>query len=361
MGDRMTTKRIGRLRALMKDQGLEALLITNSFNRKYITGFTGTSGYALVTDSGAYLFTDFRYMTQAPEQAPDFEVIEHAAKPMTTIREKLTELGICRLGFEPADLTYGTYVGYKAELGAIELVPAEPLVEKLRMTKDEEELAIMKAACELADRTFQHIVSFLKPGLTEKEVALEMEFFMRKHGATSTSFDTIVASGERSALPHGVASDRVLKPNEFVKLDFGALYQGYCSDLTRTVVLGKPTDKHREIYQIVLEAQEHALAHIKPGMSGKEADRLARDIIAKYGHADKFGHGLGHGLGMEIHEAPRLNPTGDIVLTEGMTVTVEPGIYLPGFGGVRIEDDIVVTGQGVERLTWATKDFICID
>jgi Xaa-Pro aminopeptidase len=357
----MTKKRIERLRAMMKDQGLEALFITNSYNRKYMTGFTGTSGYTLITDSGAFLFTDFRYMSQAPEQAPDFEVIEHAAKPMTTIREKLTELGIGRLGFEPSDVTYGTYLGYKNELGSIELVPAEPLVEKLRMIKDEDELAIMKAAAKLADRTFEHIAGFLKPGLTEKEVALEMEFFMRKHGATSTSFDTIVASGERSALPHGVASDRVLQANEFVKLDFGALYQGYCSDLTRTVILGKPSDKHREIYQIVLEAQEYALAHIRPGMTGKEADRLARDIIARHGYADKFGHGLGHGLGMEIHEAPRLNPTGDIVLTQGMTVTVEPGIYLPGFGGVRIEDDIVVTDQGVERLTWASKELICID
>jgi Xaa-Pro aminopeptidase len=357
----MTKNRIVGLRALMKEQGLEALLITNGINRRYMTGFTGTSGYVVITDSRAFLFTDFRYMTQAPMQAPDYEVVEHGAKATDVIRETLLKLGLKKLGFEKADVSYGTYTGYVTDFASIELVPAEPLVEKLRMKKDAEELRVMKEAAELADRTFLHMLDVLKPGLTEKEVALELEFFMRKHGASATSFDTIVASGERSALPHGVASDRVLQPGEFVKLDFGALYQGYCSDITRTVVLGKPNERHREIYRIVLEAQEYALANIRPGMTGKQADGLARDIIGKYGYADKFGHGLGHGLGLEIHEAPRLSPTGEIVLEPGMTVTVEPGIYLPGFGGVRIEDDIVVTDQGVERLTWATKEFICID
>ena len=184
---------------------------------------------------------------------------------------------------------------------------------------------------------------------------------MRQNGAASVSFETIVASGERSALPHGKASDRVLKSGEFVKFDFGAYYKGYCSDITRTVVLGKPTDKHRQIYDIVLEAQMNALEHMKPGMTGKEADALTRDIIKRYGFGDYFGHSTGHGLGMEVHEAPRLSTLSETVLVPGMTVTVEPGIYLPDFGGVRIEDDVVVTKTGVQRLTQSTKDFIIID
>jgi Xaa-Pro aminopeptidase len=197
--------------------------------------------------------------------------------------------------------------------------------------------------------------------VSEREAALEIEFFLRKNGATSSSFDTIVASGERSAMPHGVASDRVMGRGEFVTLDFGAYYKGYCSDLTRTVVLGPPTDRHREIYGIVREAQESVLERIRPGMTGREADAIARGIITRRGYGDCFGHGTGHGLGMEIHEEPRLSLGGNTVLEPGMTVTVEPGIYIPGFGGVRIEDDIVITAQGAEILTRAEKDLIVID
>jgi len=187
-----------------------------------------------------------------------------------------------------------------------------------------------------------------------------MEVFMRANGATSSSFDTIVASGERSALPHGVASDRIIGNNEFVKLDFGAYYKGYCSDITRTVFIGKPTEKHLEIYNIVLEAQLHTLEHLKAGMSGVQGDALARDVITSYGYGDLFGHGTGHGIGMEIHEDPRLSRFSDKVLTPGMTVTVEPGIYIPDFGGVRIEDDIVITESGIQILTHSTKELILL-
>lgn len=357
----MKQARVTKLRQAMREKGMEALLITNSHNRRYLTGFTGTAGYVAVTGDRCWLFVDFRYTEQAKEQAPAFfDIVEHAAKPMDTIRETLKASGVRSLGFEQNDVTYASYTGYVRELEGLTLVPADPLVERLRMIKDEGELAVMREAGDLADRTFRHIVSLIKPGMTETDVALEMEFYMRSHGATSSSFDTIVASGERSALPHGVASGRVIGKDEFVKLDFGAYYKGYCSDLTRTVVVGTPTDRHRELYRIVLEAQEEALARIRPGMTGREADAIARDIIARHGYGDRFGHGLGHGLGMQIHEAPRLSPSGDLVLEPGMTVTVEPGIYLPGFGGVRIEDDVVVTENGVERLTHASKEFLCI-
>jgi Xaa-Pro aminopeptidase len=219
----------------------------------------------------------------------------------------------------------------------------------------------MQEAADLADQTFTYILTKLKPGVSENEIALEMEIYMRKHGATSSSFDTIVASGERSALPHGVASDRLLQANEFVKLDFGAYYHGYCSDLTRTVVLGKPTERHKQIYDTVLEAQLLALEKLKPGMTGREVDAIARNVITKAGYGDHFGHGTGHGLGMEIHEAPRLSLLSDTVLEPGMVVTVEPGIYIPGFGGVRIEDDVVITENGIRILTKSSKDFTVVD
>ncbi|PYI55070.1 M24 family metallopeptidase [Paenibacillus flagellatus] len=357
----MHQTRLARLRDLMRERGLEALFVTGSHNRAYMSGFVGSAGYLLITQDKAYLLADFRYVTQAAEQAPAFEIVEHKPKVMETVKELLKGLGIGKLGFEQQHVTYASYASYAADLGDIALVPAEPLVELLRMVKDETELAIMREAAELADKTFAHVLTTLKPGITENDVALTIEFFMRQHGATSVSFDTIVASGERSALPHGRASDRVLRSGEFVKLDFGAYYKGYCSDITRTVMLGRPTDRHRDIYQIVLEAQLHTLDGIRPGMTGKEADALARDVIKRHGYGDHFGHGTGHGLGMEVHEAPRLSTQADTVLKPGMTVTVEPGIYLPGFGGVRIEDDVVVTESGVQRLTQSTKDFIILD
>jgi Xaa-Pro aminopeptidase len=235
-------------------------------------------------------------------------------------------------------------------------VPVNSIVEDLRMYKDEHEIQIMQEAADLADLTFSHMLTYLRPGLTEREVALEIEFFIRKNGGTSTSFNSIIASGERSALPHGVASDRVIGNNEFVKMDFGAYYKGYCSDITRTVAMGTVSAKHKEIYDIVLEAQLATLAGLKPGITGKQGDALARDIIERYGYGDKFGHGTGHGLGMEVHEQPRLSKLSDTVLEPGMVVTVEPGIYLPGFGGVRIEDDVVITDSGIRILTKSTKE-----
>jgi Xaa-Pro aminopeptidase len=357
----MGESRLTRLRELMDQHQLPALFVSGDHNRRYLSGFTGSSGYLLITADEAYLLTDFRYMTQAAEQAKHFQIVEHQPKAIATVKELLSRRGIRSLGFEQHHVTYSSYSSYAAELGDIQLIPAEQLVEELRMVKDADELAIMQEAAELADRAFEHILTVLKPGMTETEVSLSLEFFMRQHGASAVSFDTIVASGERSALPHGKASGRVLKPGDFVKMDFGALYKGYCSDITRTVVLGKPEEKQKEIYDIVLEAQLKALEGIRPGMTGKEADALARDVIKRYGYGDRFGHGTGHGLGLEIHEAPRLSPLSDTVLKPGMTVTVEPGIYLPGYGGVRIEDDIVVTENGNRRLTQSTKEFIIID
>jgi len=356
----MANERVRKLRAELKKQGIEAILVGSVYNRRYLSGFTGSSGMVLITEQDSWLLTDFRYRTQAPQQAISFQVVEHGANALEDVARLLKQSGISQLAFEAEHVTFSEYSAWKSLLSDIVLEPASGMVERLRIIKDESEIQVLQEAAELADRTFSHILQHIVTGVTEQSIALEMEMFMRSNGATSSSFDTIVASGERSALPHGVASERVIGRDEFVKLDFGAYYKGYCSDITRTVVVGTPSEKHKEIYNIVLEAQLHALAHIKPGMTGREADALCRDVITKYGYGDQFGHSTGHGVGMEIHESPRLSTKSDMILTPGMTVTVEPGIYVPGFGGVRIEDDIVITESGIKILTSSPKDLITL-
>ncbi|WP_334071693.1 M24 family metallopeptidase [Paenibacillus sp. A14] len=356
----MGNTRVEGLRKVMEREQLEALWVTNAFNRRYLTGFTGSSGYVLVTRQKAFLLTDFRYMTQAAEQSPGFEIVQHGPSVVDNLKELLSAEGIKELGFEETNMVFSTYRALEGDLQPCKLVPVGGLVEELRLYKDDDELELMKQAADLADRTYLHMLEVLKPGVTEWDMALELETFMRKQGAAGTSFDTIVASGERSALPHGVASSRVIQRNEFVTMDFGAYMNGYCSDITRTVFIGEPTAKHREIYDIVLEAQMHTLEFLRPGMTGREADALARDIITRYGYGDQFGHSTGHGLGMEVHEEPRVSKLSDTILRPGMVVTVEPGIYIPGFGGVRIEDDVVITENGAKRLTESTKEFMML-
>lgn len=353
----MANPRVAKLREKMQAKGLQAMLVASPVNRRYLTGFTGSAGYVLITQAQSYLLTDFRYMTQAPQQAAGYKVVEHGSKVTDTVKELLGSEGIAALGFEQEHVTYAVFSAYTEQLKPVSLVPVSGMIEELRIFKDSEELKAMQRAADLADATFKHVLSIVETGKTEREIDLQMEMFMRNGGATGSSFDTIVASGERSALPHGVASDRVIQGNEFITFDFGALLDGYCSDLTRTIALGTPDPKLKEIYDIVLEAQLHALHGIKPGMTGREADALARDVITKYGYGEYFGHSTGHGLGMEVHESPRLSKLSDDVLKPGMVVTVEPGIYLPGLGGVRIEDDIVITETGIHILTSSSKEY----
>jgi len=257
-------------------------------------------------------------------------------------------------------MTFATYQQYSGKASGIELVPVSESVEKLRLIKSNEEIKILEEAAKIADHAFDHILTYIKPGLTEIAVMNELEFFMRKQGATSSSFDIIVASGLRSALPHGVASEKVIETGDFVTLDFGAYYKGYCSDITRTIAVGEPSDKLKEIYNIVLEAQLRGVNGIKAGLTGREADALTRDYITEKGYGEYFGHSTGHGIGLEIHEAPGLAFRSDTVLEPGMAVTVEPGIYIPGIGGVRIEDDIIVTSEGNEVITKSPKELIIL-
>ncbi len=353
-------KRRERIWARIEAADVGGFLTYAPENRYYITGFTGSSGYVLMTAQETVLLTDSRYAVQATAQAQGATVVMHAARWLDTLREQVKRLAIRRLGFEPGSITYKSFLELQDALPGIELVPQSDVVERLRMVKEASELERIADAAKIADDAFAHIAGYIRAGVSERDVALELEIFMRKQGAAGISFTTIVASGERSALPHGVATDRVIGRGDFVTLDFGARYNQYASDITRTVVIGPPSDRHQDVYALVLRAQERALAGIKPGMSGEVADALARDVIEDGGYGDYFGHSLGHGLGIAVHEAPRLARKSEDVLQEGMVVTVEPGIYIPGFGGVRIEDDIVLTTDGCARLTHATKELLIL-
>jgi Xaa-Pro aminopeptidase len=354
-------ERLVRLREKISEKGLEALLISHPVNRRYITGFTGTAGMALVTERDAVLVTDFRYVNQVRQQAPHFDVYRHDGDIFQAVADLCRQRGFKSLAFEQDHLTYGEVVKLRKSMGNQETVPVSQVVEPLRAVKDKEEQDVIREAAAIADRAFERILEELRPGRTEREIALSLEIMLREMGADSSSFDMIVASGPRSAFPHGVASDRVMEKGDLVTLDFGAYYRGYCSDITRTVALGSPNDKQREIYEVVREAQQAAVDAIRPGLAGREVDRVARDRIKAHGYAEYFGHGTGHGLGLELHEAPRLSPRGEDILEPGMVVTVEPGIYLPDFGGVRIEDDVIVTENGCEVLTKSPKHLIIIE
>lgn len=347
------------LREALKENALDAILVSNSYNRRYITGFTGSSGVAVISANDAVFITDFRYTEQAAEQVKGFRIVKHERTIIEEVAAQVQEMNIQTLGFEKDDVTFGMYELYNEKVQA-ELKPVSGIIEKLRMIKSAEEIETLKDAAKIADDAFAHICTFIKPGVSELEVSNELEMFMRKQGATSSSFDIIVASGERGALPHGVASAKIIQSGELVTLDFGALYNGYISDITRTVAVGEPSEQMREIYEITRAAQQKALEEIKPGMTGIEADAIARDYIKSKGYGEAFGHSTGHGIGLEVHEGPALSFRSETVLVPNMAVTVEPGIYVPGVGGVRIEDDIIITEEGNVRLTHSPKELIIL-
>lgn len=348
-----------KLRQSFEEHHIDALLITSGYNRRYITGFTGTAGVAIVTQEKAVFITDFRYTQQAQKEISGFEIVQHTKPIMEEVGLQLEKMGVKSVGFEKDDMSYAMYEVYRKAVKS-ELIPVSGLIEKIRLIKTEQEIKIIKAAADIADAAFSHIITYITPGKTELEVSNELEFFMRKQGASSSSFDIIVASGLRSALPHGVATDKIIEKGDFVTLDFGALYNGYVSDLTRTISVGEPSEQLKEIYQIVLEAQLKSLDEIKAGMTGIQADAVARDHIKSKGYGDAFGHSLGHGIGLEVHEGPGLSFRSETVLEPGMVITIEPGIYVPGVGGVRIEDDTVVTATGNDKLTHSTKKLLIL-
>ncbi|MGB9825806.1 MAG: M24 family metallopeptidase [Desulfofundulus sp.] len=345
--------RVERLREQLAQKNLTGILVTNPYNRLYLSHFTGSEGLLLILQAKAYLCTDFRYLEQAAQEAPGWEVVK-LERPWTETVKKLVGPG-SRIAFEAESLTYARYRELEQEISGVEWVAEKGLVEKLRAQKDAEEIKRLREAIRLTDEGDLYLRSLLKPGLSEKDVALELEFYLRRKGATEPSFPFIVVSGPRSSLPHGRPSGRRLVPGDIVTVDFGIVYDGYCSDLTRTFILGPPTAQQKALYDLVLTAQERALALAGPGVAAASVDAAAREVIARAGYGEYFGHSLGHGVGLEIHEAPHLSSSSTEELQPGMVVTIEPGVYLPGLGGVRIEDVILITEHGREILFQAPK------
>lgn len=350
--------RLKKLRSSLRRLKADGLLVTNFINVTYLTGFTGDDSYLLVTQDDAVLVSDMRYTTQLEQECPELKTVIRAPgqQMLPTTVEVIQKHRIGRLAVESASIALGLYESLKSELGKAEVVGSDRLVETLRMVKDKEEIEETRLAGVQAAKAFQVARAMITPKTTEREIAAELEYQARRFGGKGLSFEPIVAVGERSALPHGRATDKRVEESDFLLIDWGVVCETYVSDLTRMVVTGKLSPKFSKLYQIVLDAQLAGIEAIKPGVSCEAVDEAARKVITKAGYGDKFGHGLGHGTGLEVHEAPRLaKGQKDVLLEPGMIVTVEPGIYFPEWGGIRIEDDVLVTKTGHEVLTSVPK------
>ena len=319
-------------------------MITRIENVGWISGFSGSSGIVLLTTKRVIFCTDSRYTEQAKQECDGFQLEHITNGSPSEIILLLGTLGENRIGFEANHLSFRLWQLYQEKLPeSYEFLPTNSLVENLRLIKDDEEVELIETACQVVDASFKHILNYIRPGVTEREVMLELEGYIRRNGKSEIAFDTIVASGPRSALPHGLATERVLKNGDLVTLDYGAKYCGYCSDITRTVVIGKPDIEQKKVYQTVLTAMNIAIDGCRPGAVSKDVDFLARGYIHKAGYGEYFGHSLGHSIGRTVHDGPGLAATLDMKLVPGMITTVEPGIYIPGWGGVRIEQDVLIT------------------
>lgn len=353
-------ERVPRLRQLLSGQGIDAILISNPQNRRYLSGFTGSAGFLFISSAHAYLATDFRYWEQSKIQAPDFELIKMTGD-MKSWLSPLIENGPGKLGFEAHDATYALHEQLKSVARKLKqelrpkLVPTADLVESLRIYKDADEMEMLKRSIAIADQAMVEMSEQLEPGMTERQIAWQLECSMREQGAEGTSFDIIVGAGQNAARPHHRPSDTKIQANQPIVIDMGAKVKGYCSDITRTHYIGTPDDTYKRVYDLVLVAQETAISALQAGMSGHEADKLARDVIEAGGYGDKFGHGTGHGVGLNIHENPRVSRNMQDELQDGMVFTIEPGIYLPEWGGVRIEDIVVLKDGKALDLTKAPK------
>jgi Xaa-Pro aminopeptidase len=352
--------RLDKLRQSLaqSDEGLDALLVYRPENRRYLSGFTGSEAMLLITHERAVLATDSRYWEQAEREAPEFSLFKVTTRYVMQMTDLLAAAGCPKhIGFESTFITVDQLDQLTEAAPDVKWIATKDLVEDLRVVKDESEIALMRRAARIADEGFEFLCRTLRPGMTEHEAAWELEARLRTHGADKIAFDLIVGSGPGGAEPHHHSSSRVIAAGEPIVLDLGAQVNGYNSDLTRTICLGQPKDdRFMEIYSIVLRAQEAALNGIQAGMTGIEADQLARDVIVAAGYGDNFGHGLGHGVGLAVHEEPRAGRLAEDVIPAGSTQTVEPGIYLPGWGGVRIEDLTLVDKNGVQLLSHANKE-----
>jgi Xaa-Pro aminopeptidase len=355
----LTKDRLSAIKALLPELGVDALIITSPENRYYLSGFSGSAGTLIIGNEQAFLLTDFRYTGQAEQQAPLYTVKRYKDDYHQLLAELIKGAGWSKIGFEEKKLSSYDYARLDEKI-SVQFVPIEETAEKLRMTKSCEEQEIMRRGAEKLDQAFTWLQDVIKPGMTERALAVELEIFLLRQGSERPSFDYIVASGARGSMPHGVASAKQINEGDLVTIDFGAVFEGYATDMTRTVALKKVDQRQKEIYDIVYRAQCEAVSSVKPGLTGKEIDSVARDIITEAGFGEQFGHGLGHSIGLETHEPPALNPKNNTTLQPGMVVTVEPGIYIPDWGGVRIEDMVLVTESGAERLTKSPRELIII-
>ena len=354
--------RADRVAARLKERDLDLLLVTDLVNLRYLTGFTGSNGMAVVGPDMRRFITDFRYVEQAATQVPDFDREQGPSDFVTALSDGWPGEGELRLGFEDDHVSVKAHTRLRSVLpDRVQLIPAGGIVEAERAVKDADEIARIRAAAELGDEIYGWVRENGIAGKTERAVAFALEHEMRLRGATDPSFPSIVASGPRGALPHASPGDAVIERGTLVTFDLGVVLDGYCSDCTRTWATGELPDDLAEAYELVLRAQIAALDAVRPGPVGREIDAVARDIITEAGHGEHFGHGLGHGVGMAVHEGPRLARTGTDALVAGNVVTVEPGVYLPGRGGVRIEDLVVVTDDGRDVLTGTTKELLVVD
>jgi len=340
----------------MAESGLPALLASNIHSVRWLSGFTGSFGYVVLTPTEAAFFSDSRYTTQAEEQVRQMPVATCGSprSPFDLVREWLHAHDVNEVGFEAASVPYATWDTWQKQLAPTRLVPAADVIGRLRMVKSEDEIAHIREACGIADACLAHVSRMMQPGVCEFDISLDIEFFIRRSGA-QIAFAPGVTSGVRSAMPHGRATEKQLQEGDFVILDFGAQVEGYVSDITRTFVVGEPSERHRHVYESVLLAQTRCIEALVPGANGKDIHQLALDTLADAGLAQYFGHGLGHGIGLEVHDPGRLHVTTDQPIEVGQVWTIEPGVYIPDFGGVRIEDDVLVTAAGPEVLTRSPK------
>ncbi len=355
------SQRLAALRKRLAAENLDAALISHGPHVRYLCGYSGSNGLLFVGEKRAYFFTDFRYTEQAKKEVPRAKVIVKERdiwKNLADVAEVVKPH--IKIGFQSNYISHKQFGALRHLLPKALMVSTDDLVERLTMVKDADELAAIRKAVAISDLGFAQILEHIRPGVREIEIAAELEYIMKKAGSENPAFETIVASGARAALPHGVATSKKIAKGDFVTMDFGATYKGYVSDITRTVVVGKPTARQRKIYALVKRAQKAAINSIKAGKKGVAIDKRARAIIERAGFGKKFGHGLGHGFGLYIHEGPSLSTQSTDTLRKGMVVTVEPGVYFPGWGGVRIEDDIVVTTRGAKVLNQAERGLICL-
>ncbi len=350
--------KIFRENIFKKNKEIEGFLVFDYKNLTYLSGFDG-EGLALITKRDNFLITDSRYTEQAQKESPDFKTITEKLKQKNARIEELNKIikkkKLKKIAFESSHLNYNDFKKYSDSFKSVEFVPLEDAIEQIRMIKEKEEIIKIKKASQITTEALKEVIEEIKPGIRELDIATELSYTMRKKGAQKEAFDIIVVSGERSSLVHGKPSEKKIIEGELIIIDMGANYQNYNSDITRTIVIGKENEKQKEIFSIVFEAQEKALEFLKPGVKCKEVDSIARNLIEKKGYGKYFGHSLGHGVGLDIHELPRVSFSDETVLLPGMVITIEPGIYLPETGGVRIEDSVLITEEGYETLTWFPK------